>query len=251
MKSLIISLVLSLSFTSLCISQNVLFLKSGNKMTGKLVGYKNDSIIFKLQGNKLKFKTSDILSIYFDELLAPLDLNKTKKIEQIKTLQDGKIFGVITYYFNKNYGDKPDVGTEVYIAEISKVPDFNLATVDSFYYASFYRNTYLEYKSVGTVPDNILEQVKKYNVENKSSFDLIDKRSFMNIYQIKVAKDVLKSVVDGGGNYSVKVKPGIYYIYIKSNNRQGLSLTEVRGKIKCKKLNVKEGEEVNFSYNFE
>lgn len=28
---------------------------------------------------------------------------------------DGKLSGVVTYYFNENYGDKPDVGAKIYI----------------------------------------------------------------------------------------------------------------------------------------
>lgn len=130
-------------------------------MNGKLEEFKNDTIIFKIQGNKLKFKTSDVTLIYFDEKIAPLDLNNTAKNNQIISVVKGSIFGVVTYYFNKNYGDKPDVGAEVYIAVSTKIPDFNLAVVDSFYYASIYKNIYLVYKSMGKVPDDIMEHVKK------------------------------------------------------------------------------------------
>lgn len=74
MGKTILLLALTLTLSNLGFSQNILFLKNGDRMNGKLEGYKNDTIIFKLQGNKLKFKTSDIISVYFDEKLAPQDL---------------------------------------------------------------------------------------------------------------------------------------------------------------------------------
>lgn len=250
MKKTILLFALSLLLSNLSFSQNILFLKNGDKMNGKVEGFKNDTIIFKIQGNKLKFKTSDIVSIYFDEKLAPIDLSKTTNTNEIIPAIQGSIFGVVTYYFNKNFGDKPDVGAEVYIADSTEIPDFSLATVDSFYFASFYNNIYLEYKSMGKVPDNIMELVKKFNLEDKLAFDSLDKRAATNIFKIKYAKDVKKTVVDGIGNYSVKLKPGTYYVYIKSNNRNGVSITEISGKFVCKKVIVKEGEDTNMSCNF-
>lgn len=250
MKKTVLLLALSLILSNLSFSQNVLFLKKGDKMNGKLEGFKNDTVIFKIQGNKLKFKTSDILSIYFDEKLAPTDLIKTTKTNEIIPARQGSIFGVVTYYFNKNYGDKPDVGAEVYIIDSVKVPDFNLSVVDSFYYATFYKNLYLEYKSMGKVPDNIMKEVEKYHLDDKQAIDSLDKSASTNIFKILYSDDVMKTVVDGIGNYSVKLKPGTYYVHIKSNNRKGMSMTEVMGKVKCEKVVVKDGGDINVSYNF-
>jgi hypothetical protein len=217
-------------------------------MNGKLEGFKNDTVIFKIQGNKLKFKTSDILSIYFDEKLAPTDL--IKKTNEIIPATQGSIFGVVTYFFNKNFGDKPDVGAEVYIIDSIKVPDFNLELVDSFYYTNTYKNLYLEYKSMGKVPDDIMKKVEKYHLDDKIAIDSLDKSATTNIFKIIYSKDVIKTVVDGIGNYSVKLKPGTYYVHIKSNNRKGMSMTEAMGKVKCQKVIVKEGGDINVSYNF-
>jgi hypothetical protein len=41
-----------------------------------------------------------------------------------------------------------------------------------------------------------------------------------------------------------------YYVLIKSNKRQGISMTEVMGKIKCQKIILKVGHKANMSYNF-
>ena len=33
---------------------------------------------------------------------------------------DGKLSGVVTYYFNENYGDKTDIGAQIYINSCTK-----------------------------------------------------------------------------------------------------------------------------------
>ena len=69
---------------------------------------------------------------------------------------------------------------------------------------------------------------------------------------IENSKDVKKTVVDGTGNFVVKVNPGTYYVLIESNNRKGTSsMTEVSGKRYFTKVKVTSGEDVNVSTNFE
>lgn len=254
MKKIILLLLLTVIVPKLSFGQNILFLKSGEKMNGKLEGYKNDSIIFKIQGNKLKFKTSEIITIYFDEKLVPQDLSKGTTINPVKSNIQGSILGVVTYYFNKNYGNKPDIGADIYVIDTANIQKFSYATVDSFYYAKFYKNLYLENKSFKTnekIPNGIMEKVKEYNIEDELAFNSLDKRASANIIHLKYAKDIIKTVVDGSGNYSIKVKPGIYYVCIQSKHREGTGMTEIYGKIKCKIVNVKEGVDTNLSYNFE
>lgn len=245
---IIVFLAVALIISNISISQNILFLKTGDRLSGKLEGYNNDTIIFNLKGNKLKYSTSEVLSIYFDEKNAPLDLKQTTS-----TNGETKIFGVVTYYFNKNYGYKPDVGVEVYIVDSAKVPTFSMANIDTFYYASSYRDMCKVYQSAKkTVPTDILEELKKWNVETEEDFNSLDKRTYTNILsKIINSKVAITTFVDGGGNYSVKVEPGTYYVYMSSKNRTGLSITEIGGKIYCKKIIVKEGEDVNVSKQFE
>jgi hypothetical protein len=251
MKKIILLVALSLILSNLTFSQNVLFLKNGDKINGKFEGIKNDTIIFKIQGNILKLKTLDIISIYFDAKHAPIELSKTTKTSEVIPALQGSVSGVVTYFFNKNYGDKPDVGAQIFIVDIMKTPDFDLEKVNSFYYASFYKSIYLEYKSMGVaVPNDIMEKVKKYNIDDKLAFDSFDNSVKNNLSKIELAEDVIKTVVDGSGNYSVKIKPGTYYIYIKSNNRTGISMTEIFGKVNCQKVIVKDGMDTNISHNF-
>jgi hypothetical protein len=220
-------------------------------MNGKLTGFVNDSVIYTIRGNALRFKTSEIISIYFEESLASSFLDKSINSSSGVAESLGSISGVVTYFFNDNYGDKPDVGSEVYIVDVESVPDFSKATVDSFYYASFYRNIYLDYKSRGRVPENIMTEVHKYNAIDKDAFNALDKQATTNLLKIEFSRDAIKTIVDGSGNYSAKLKPGSYFVYIQSNNREEFTMTERMGKIYCARVTVKAGADSNVSCNFD
>ena len=234
------------------LGQNLLILKSGEKIKGKIDRFRNDTLTFNFKGNKMIFKSSEILSLYFDEKDFPKE--ETSSITQISE-QEGKITGVVTYFFNDNYGDKPDIGAKVLIIEISKVNDFNFLTVDSFHYANSYRNLYNSYALNGKskIPDNIINGVKSYGVDTKEGFDALDNRvqeelnkiRFTNIFYCK------KLVVDGNGVFSANVPAGNYYVYVTSNNRKGHSMTEIMGKIICKKVIVNSKETSNLNAKFD
>jgi hypothetical protein len=232
-----------------CEGQNVIMLRTGEKMNGKVDRLRNDSLTFIFKGNKMVIKTNEISAIYFDDKMMQAEESNTKK--DIEQFQDGKISGVVTYFFNKNYGDKPDIGAEVYIVDSMALPDFNIKTIDSFHYGTFYRNVADAYKAMRVkAPADIGENIIKWGVDSKESYDALDKRATMNLFHIKYSNNVIKTVVDGSGTYSVSLKPGAYYIYIKSNNRSDINMTEVSGKIYCVLVHVKEGQTANVSTNF-
>jgi hypothetical protein len=246
-KLLLLALILTLSDIGFC--QNVLFLKNGDKINGSLSGFKNDSIIFNAQGNKLKFKTSSITSIYFDDKAIFNDLNKTITNET-KPTQEGKIFGVVTYFFNDNYGYKPDVGAGIYVIDSIKSPYFKPKTIDSIQIGSNYRYLYLSYPK-RSIPIDVLKNAENYNVINEASYEALDKRALEIILTMEVFdKNLFKTIADGSGNYSIKVKPGTYYVCIKSSNRTGLSTTESNGKVYYKKVIIEEGSEINLNCKF-
>ncbi len=248
---IILVIVLIWAFSYLSFGQNVLFLKNGDKINGKLEGYKNDSIIFKFQKTKLKFRTNDIVAIYFDEKTAPQNINNLKNSKETKQL-DCKILGVVTYYFNKNFGYKSDVGAVVYVVDSSITHNIEFATIDTFHLGNIDRNISSVYKSMHEkVPDNIKTEISNYDFDDDDIFNALDLRASKNIDKIINSKDVIKTVVDGNGNYSIKIKPGIYYVYIISNFRRGATMTEILGKIYCERIVINEGEDINVSTKFE
>jgi len=201
MKKYILFHFLFITLSYLGFSQNVLLLKNGDKLNGKLEAYSNDTLQFIFQGNNMKFKASEIASVYFDISFLPNKYIENEAIIVKKQSQFGKVFGVITYYFNDNFGDKPDTGAEIYFADSINVP-----------------------------------------VEHREN-------SFW--YQLQLPTDIVKTMADGSGNYSLNLKPGTYYVLIKSKHRTSLSMEEILGKNKFTKINIQEGVETNLNFSFD
>jgi len=195
--------------------------------------------------------------------------------------QTTSISGVVTYFFNDYQGNKPDLGAKVYIIDSLTNPAFDFSVVDTFIKARTYRSIYMTYLEIFSGWDALQKQcegkkeyqskyekakaevekskkdvdhyyaeIVKYGVETDEKFTALDKRVFSLLMKINEDNSILRTV-DGGGNYSVNVKPGTYYIYIVSKNRTNLSMCEISGKIYCKRVIIKENQTKDISYNFD
>ncbi len=177
--------------------------------------------------------------------------------------QTGNIKGVVTY--NSEYGDRADIGAKIFLTDSSSLsPSINLSSLDTLIACSFYIEHYKHGKANEEEmkrlmkrrykPSDYFESTKKklaeFNLEDDGEkFKALDNRAIrqsMNLYE----DNKLKAVADGNGNYSIKVKPGTYYVFIRSNNRKSISITEVSGKVYYKKIKVKIDDEINVSKNF-
>jgi hypothetical protein len=198
----------------------------------------------------------------------------------ISNSQTANISGVVTYFFNSNIGDKPDVGAKVFIIDSLTNPEFQYSVIDSFIHANAYRKLYFDYLEMynnynnmaktyeGKTKykaqyddykaksddakknaDNYFAKMLDYKIETAEKFTVLDKRATTAIIKIDEDK-TLQKTVDGIGNYSVNVKPGTYYILIVSKSRTGKSITEVSGQIFLKKTIFKENESKTVSKNF-
>jgi len=249
MKITILIIALTLALSNSCFSQHALYLKNGDKMSGKLEGFKNDTLLFNFQGNKLKFKTADIVSVFFNEKDASNEPVKAIIPTEINPAKMGEISGVVT--FISRFEFKPDVGSVVYFADSANLKDFNYATLDTFYNYIVYKNYLRSWtpRPSNKLIANIYDEGEKYNFD-KASFKLLDKRASMNISQILDAKNSSKANVDGNGNYSVKVRPGTYYVLFISRGSARLDKFETSDQFKCNKVTISEGENVTMSYAF-
>jgi len=193
--------------------------------------------------------------------------------------QTGTITGVVTYFFNDNLGNKPDIGASVYVVD-TKIA--TLTALDSFNKAKNYRVFYQSaldrqavyqglmkttkgkkaYKdSFDSYVKSEAEQKKKadelyktllvLNVESDSKFDSLDLYTTDMVNRVKNAGVAVSTVVDGTGNYSLKVKPGKYHVLIISSGRKGMSVTEINGQVWSKEVSINESDEIkNVSHNF-
>jgi len=240
MKHLLLTIILLVFFTQIN-AQQTLVLKSGDKLNGVISKIDNSVLYFTFKGNEMTFNIGDISAIYFDE----------------KTIQPAtgvtctsKVDGIVTYFFNYNFGDKPDVGSEVYIVDSSECNNFNKSTIDSLEHLSFYKKL-LARRAYNVYPRQvIIDTLTKYGVESDKGYEALDVRADMNYKLLKNSKSAYKLVVDGNGSYSKNLKPGTYYVLIKSNNRKGSDYSNVMGQHYLQVIRLVADDEINVSHNF-
>lgn len=187
------------------------------------------------------------------------------------------IKGVVTYYFNKYQGDKPDLGATVVVVDSAQVKNFDYQLWKNYHFASSYRNIYemtktrydncsfLYKKSKGSEKekykadmenaqqdlDKYSKELEKYNAETDEKFKNIDKELFPTLFQFQNGKEpFIETTIDNNGNYSINVPAGVYYVYIKSKNRKGYTITDVSGKTYIDKVKVAKNQNKNVSHNF-
>ena len=54
---------------------------------------------------------------------------------------DGKLSGVVTYYFNENCGDKPDIGAKIYIKSCTEIDTTSIDAIEKYLIAKFWMST--------------------------------------------------------------------------------------------------------------
>ncbi len=191
-----------------------------------------------------------------------------------------KISGVVTYYFNEYQGNKADIGASVILIDSSSVTNFDYNLYEKFHYGEFYQKMYFETMELYESYSSALEKTKKgkkYDEDRetfkrgmegtakdmkrhkaemeKYGYDTPEKSAkiAVDLYMqlLKLDEDLPKKTVDSNGNYSINIEPGVYYVYIKSKNRPGLTMPELGGKIYIKKVKISENSDKDVSYNFD
>ena len=198
----------------------------------------------------------------------------------ITGLTQTKISGVITYYFNEYQGHKADIGASIILIDSAKVTNFDYKLYENFYYGKSYQKLYysaLERYEKYSLAFEKKKKKKKYAEDRERfkrgmedakkemerhmktmesyEYDTPEKsaKTGVDLYLqlLKLDEDLPKKTVDSNGNYSMNIKPGVYYVYIKSKNRTSLAMLETDGKIYIKKVKISENSDKDVSYNFE
>jgi hypothetical protein len=123
------------------------------------------------------------------------------------------VSGNLTYFFNRNYGNKPDVGAKIYLIDGSV--NFVLRDEDFL----FSNGEYL---------------IVAANKENKTTYRIVH-----------------STVADGNGHYEFKgVAPGRYTLVAISSHARGKVQAEILGKVLKKSLDLSPGSTVDVSHDF-
>jgi len=151
----------------------------------------------------------------------------------------GMVSGVVTYYFNENYGEKPDVGAIVFI--LPEVYRDDALKVDK----------YLRY-----LRGNLRYEI---NLERKSmsssDFPKLVKavNKFMLDLKVGDVKGMTKVVADGDGSFTATLSPGKYYFVAKSAHRtRGTNAddVEILGRLDFNEAEVVADETVDIKFHF-
>ena len=220
--------------------QNILLLKSGEKFQGKMVEFKNGKIQFSVRNNLLTFNANEVVSIIF---------NSDTLVNYSDQKLNATIKGVVTYFFNENFGYKPDVGADIFI-----INDKDLGNINTDYIQNYKRaKTLFDLIILGSgkMNDNFLKELSEINAETKDKFKDLDDRSGKAILAFRTSGKAIELSVDGNGGFSKVLKPGDYSLLIVSKNRKDLTLSEVMGKIYFQKLKLLNDTEEDIKVEFD
>ena len=195
-----------------------------------------------------------------------LDRRESELLEEVSRLryksesQKGTLSGVATYYFNRNYGYKPDIGSEVFVVPKSAYQDFDFAVLEKFIYVRRLRmlsSVEIENVALGAKlgikisKSNILSALEKTGVATESDWKALAWEAVRAWGIAANGKSTIKLVADGNGAFKRSFPSGEYYILIKSRQRTGLNSVEILGKIHAEKVTINSDEEVSVSAKFE
>jgi cell division protein FtsB len=186
------------------------------KMSNKLVAVQNDAeesakaAESKLQAERKAMETK-LEAADSAAIAARKAEDERRKVNAV-----GGLKGTLTYYFNGNYGDKPDSGAEVWLL------------------------TEEQAKAVAT------------KVGGELSRELIPANAgVVAVIDVQSGGHLSQTIADGSGNFSMDHVPvGTYWVVIKSKHANGRDSRDILGKVTFKRVQIGEGQTVDASHDF-
>lgn len=165
-------------------------------------------------GNDYFLNIDDLKKILGWEVKTTSDAISITTRQKDKLAPTSEIKGVITYYFNSNYGTKPDIGANIYLIEGGQ---------------SFSPSADTAFMPLG---DQIV--LADRNSEKRTQYKIIS-----------------RTVADGSGIFSIKgIKPGKYTAIIKSTHAKGSTFLEIIGKIYITNIELSGSDAIDISHDF-
>lgn len=235
---------LFLALAHLALGQQVLELKSNERMNGKCETLINDTLVFDFKGNKLHFPVSQIRTIYFDGQSA--SNSQASESQRLATVS-----GVVTFFFNNNYGDKPDAGADIYVLDSTKCGNLQVKKIFDFKIGTGYYQMAADYKAhKKEVPDDVKKKLIKYGVESEEKYKALESDAADTFIKLTMSHDAVHLTADGSGGFSKSLEPGTYFVVMQSKHRQSLNTLEINGSINYQTIRIASGEQKNLSYSF-
>jgi hypothetical protein len=159
------------------------------------------------------------------------------------TTENGKLCGIVTYKDSYESSKRPDAGAEIYAINetdvISTQYDRITGVIENFQISKSGYSL-----SVNSTIDP--DRIKKV----QENFDNAAKYTGEYISEFKQLPSVVRAVTNGKGNYTLNLKPGKYYILIVSGSVKSNNISELRGNIDYKIVDVRSAGETSLDVNF-
>jgi hypothetical protein len=167
------------------------------------------------------------------------------QLQKLKTPQKGELTGVVTYFFNENFGDKPDVGAEITIFPADGNPGFDYSVMEA------YRDVKYAMRIRGTFSAEAQQILGKYHISNARDWQELDSRAAEMMLKAMTGGNSIQLTADGNGAFKRSLQPGSYFVMIRSKHRKGMTVCEIQGKIVVQKIEIKSSEEISVDAKFD
>ncbi len=188
---------------------------------------------------------------------------------------DGKLSGVATYYFNENYGDKPDVGAKIYIVnsdsvKVNFIEDFgraksSMGLIESQEHLKSSLNSIIETYTISLnkpyytkkEKDEKRKAIEEYQTQlagididtsYAQKYQDIGDSAFLQIIDLQNKSKIF--IADGAGTYSTNLRPNKYFVLIQSNHRNGNTLADYKGQIYFQSVTIESEKETTANAKF-
>ncbi len=141
---------------------------------------------------------------------------------------DGKISGIVTYYFNQNFGDKPDVGANIYVVPKEDFDSTKAKLISRYIQVKDLLNSVNRCKNIissdsennsisqkyGIKQDaehsktilSIKQEMERsqqdltvFNINSKQDFDSLDNQAYRSCVAFRNEKNIKEFIADGNG----------------------------------------------------
>lgn len=185
---------------------------------------------------------------YAQQKRKPVNRRPVVTQKKVAKVQNCEVNGVVTYFYNKFFGNRPDVGATVKLIKVEDLDSTKFSHTAYLYYkwnrsaAAAYWEFYNKYGQ--SEADRSIGKIYDFQKANWDNYDAIC--DTLGAVQLELAmifnetdkKYNYEAVVDGTGAFKLIVPYGEYYAYIKSENRKGIFMPEMVARFELRKIKI-------------
>lgn len=189
-------------------------------------------------------KDSEVRAAALQQDLAQL---KDEAARRLAT-QKGEVVGTASYFFNDNFGYKPDVASVAYIWAKGAFPEFN---ANEFTHYQLVRSTLVlkavaGNRDIGPEITKMLESIRSESELSDAYRALSDKMT-----EIENSPKTIKVSADGNGSFRKRLSPGEYYVLVRSSHRNHSTALEISGSLYLQLARIEADEQTSVDAKFE